>query len=171
MDKPAAAAVNKFLRQGEEVTLEEAAPTDVSHLLGVIHSAYAEFWDKLDPPSGAFAETVASIAAKLAKGGAIKAVATGAMIGCVLYEPRAEYLYFGRLAVVPSWRRLGVAQQMIRLVEARAQAYGLARVQIGVRLVLPAHQNYYANLGYQPIEYTCHPGFTTPTSVTMEKRL
>jgi GNAT superfamily N-acetyltransferase len=154
-----------------EVWLTQATISDAAELLQVILAAYAEFLGKLEPPSGAFAETASSIQAKLTKGGAIKALVNGALIGCVLYEPRADFLYFGRLAVLPAWRRYGVAKGLIAVVEQRAQALHLSRVQIGVRLVLPAHQAYYEALGYRPIEYACHPGFSQPTSVTMEKRV
>jgi len=92
-------------------------------------------------------------------------------VGCVLYELRPDHLYFGRLAVLPAWRSYGIAKGLIRAVEACARTDNLARVQIGVRLILPGYQAYYEALGYRPIEYTCHPGFAQPTSVTMEKQL
>ena len=149
----------------------EAVPDDAPLLLSVILRAYAEFWGKLNPRSGTFAETAESIAAKLQNGGAIKAIAGDEMVGTVIYEPRSTFMYFGRLAVLPAWRGKGIAKGLIEMVEERTRVYGLNRVQIGVRLVLASHQDYYAALGYQPIEYECHPGFTEPTSVTMEKVL
>jgi GNAT superfamily N-acetyltransferase len=166
-----------------------ATPTDAPLLLSVLLRAYAEFWGTLDPPSGTFIESAASIDVKIQKGGAIKAVAARSIagvvgeeavgeeavgeevVGVVLYEPRDDYMYFGRLAVLPDWRRLGIARSLIAAVEERAKAIGLSRVQIGVRLVLASHQDYYAALGYRPLVYECHPGFTEPTSVTMEKVL
>lgn len=175
MDKHAPVEIAPLVVNGQAVRFAQAELSDAAALLTVILAAYAEFFGKLEPPSGAFAETERSIDAKLAKGGAIKAVATGPqgsdLIGCVLYEPQGDFMYFGRLAVLPTWRRFGVARGLITAVEQQTQAVGLHRVQIGVRLVLPAHQAYYEALGYQPIEYTCHPGFAHPTSVTMEKQL
>ncbi|MCB0062183.1 MAG: GNAT family N-acetyltransferase [Caldilineaceae bacterium] len=157
--------------QGRALHYLEADANDAPLLLSVILRAYAEFWGKLTPRSGAFAETAETIDHKLHKGGAIKALYTTETVGTVLYEPRADYMYFGRLAVLPEWRRQGIAKGLIGAVEQRAVTLGLSRVQIGVRLVLASHQNYYAALGYEPLEYECHPGFTEPTSVTMEKRL
>ena len=171
MDKLQAAKMAPLRANGREVWLTEAQRDEAAELLRVILAAYAEFLGKLEPPSGAFAETVDTIQAKLTKGGAIKALVDGTMIGCVLYEPHPDFMYFGRLAVLPAWRRYGVARGLITAVEHRATALHLSRVQIGVRLVLPAHQVYYEALGYRPIEYACHPGFSQPTSVTMEKRL
>lgn len=171
MDKLQTVKIAPLQVNGTAVALTHAQPSDAATLLRVIQSAYAEFLGKLDPPSGAFAETEASIGEKLSKGGAIKALTGDAIIGCVLYEPKRDFMYFGRLAVLPAWRRAGVAQGLIAAVEQCAQAVGLPRVQIGVRLVLPAHQAYYEALGYRPIAYECHPGFSQPTSVTMEKQL
>ena len=153
------------------ITFHQAAPTDAPLLLSVILRAYAEFWGNLTPRSGAFAETAETIDEKLKKAGAIKALAGTEIVGTVLYEPQAAFMYFGRLAVLPEWRRLGIAKGLILAVEESARHAGLARVQIGVRLVLASHQDYYMALGYEPIAYECHPGFTEPTSVTMEKAL
>lgn len=175
MDKLQAIKIAPLVVNGQSVLFAQAQPTDAAALLALILAAYAEFRDKLDPPSGAFGETEASILAKLHKGGAIKALVDrpngNDLIGCVLYEAKGEFMYFGRLAVLPAWRRFGVARGLIAAVETQTKATGLSRVQIGVRLVLPAHQAYYEALGYRPIEYACHPGFSQPTSVTMEKQL
>ncbi len=162
---------NDQFTQAAAITYQEADADDSPLLLSVILRAYAEFWGNLTPRSGTFAETAESINAKLEKGGAIKAMVGSEMVGVVIYEPRPEFMYFGRLAVLPAWRGQGIAKGLIRTVEERTVTRGLQRVQIGVRLVLASHQNYYAALGYQPIEYECHPGFTEPTSVTMEKQL
>jgi predicted N-acetyltransferase YhbS len=153
------------------VAYEEATLAEAPLVLSVILRAFAEFWGNLEPRSGAFAESAETIATKLKKGGAIKALVGQEIVGVVIYEPRPACMYFGRLSVLPSWRGVGIAKGLIRAVEARTLALGLARVEIGVRLVLAAHQEYYTALGYQPIAYECHPGFTEPTSVTMEKQL
>ena len=175
MDKLAPVKITPLVVNGQLIHFTQAEFADAAALLTVILAAYAEFLGKLEPPSGAFAETARSMQAKLTKGGAIKAVVDqpegSGLIGCVLYEPQGDFMYFGRLAVLPAWRRFRVARGLIAAVEEQTKAAGLHRVQIGVRLVLPAHQAYYEALGYQPIAYTCHPGFAHPTSVTMEKQL
>lgn len=164
-----------------DIRYTDATDVDTPIILSVLLQAYAEFWGNLNPRSGTFAESAETIAAKLTKGGAIKAVLHpaevdgakngGMVVGAVIYEPRDTYMYFGRLAVLPTWRGRGIAKGLIAAVESKAQECGLSRVQIGVRLVLASHQDYYAALGYRPITYECHPGFTEPTSVTMEKDL
>ena len=170
MDKRAAQEITE-LTASNHVAFVEASSSDAPLLLSVILRAFAEFWEKLEPPSGVFAETAQSIYAKFDKGGAIKAQVGDVLVGCVIYERRPDFMYFGRLSVLPAWRRQGIAEGLIGAVEARTRASALSSVQIGVRLVLPNHQAYYTRLGYQPIAYECHPGFTQPTSVTMEKVL
>lgn len=170
MDKRAAQEMTE-LPAHKRVTFVEASSSDAPLLLSVILRAFAEFWEILEPPSGVFAETAQSIYAKFDKGGAIKAQVGDELVGCVLYERRPDFMYFGRLAVLPQWRRKGIAEGLIGAVEARTRASDLSCVQIGVRLVLPSHQAYYTRLGYQPIAYECHRGFMQPTSVTMEKVL
>lgn len=153
------------------IVYRQAATDEVPLLFSVILRAYAEFWGKLNPRSGTYGESAESIAAKVDKGGAVTAWCDNEMVGTVIYEPRPDFMYFGRLAVLPAWRGQGIAKGLIGEVERKAQEVGLTRVQIGVRLVLASHQEYYAALGYQPLVYECHPGFTEPTSVTMEKVL
>ncbi len=86
---------------------------DTPLLFSVILRAYAEFWGKLTPRSGTFAETAESIAAKVQKGGAVKALVGEEIVGTVIYEPRPEFMYFGRLAVLPTWRSRGIARGLI----------------------------------------------------------
>lgn len=169
MDKPL--TVPNVQQPAIAVTYEEAPATEAPLVLSVILRAFAEFWGKLEPRSGAFAESAETIAQKLEKGGAIKALVGEETVGVVIYEVRPTDMYFGRLAVVPRWRGQGIAKGLIGAVEARSLALGLARVEIGVRLVLASHQAYYAALGYEPVAYECHPGFSQPTSVTMAKQL
>ena len=56
-------------------------------------------------------------------------------------------------------------------VEQRTRELGLPRVQIGVRTALPHLQAYYERLGYRVVRYEAHVGYTTPTSVVMEKQV
>ena len=156
-----------------EILLQEAELADLPALWQVIQVAYAEFLGKLDPPSGAFQETLASLTKKLALGGAIKAVtagdATQEIVGCIFYELRQGELYLGRLAVLPNYRRRGIAQQLIATVEERARQHDRPRVLMGVRLALPEHLNYYTKRGYSVYGYANHPGYTQPTSAELEK--
>src|SRR5919198_866349 len=55
------------------ITLREATTTDVPTLLALVHAAFEQYRDCLDPPSGAHRETEASLRAALHAGGAPRA--------------------------------------------------------------------------------------------------
>ncbi len=148
-----------------------ATPADAPDILRVIHAAYAEYVGRLEPPSGAHRETVASLTAHMARGGAALCRLGADPVGCLLFEPRDDALYVGRVAVVPAARRHGVGRQLMAFAERRALAAGLTRLTLGVRLQLPQNTAFYARLGYTISGYGSHPGFTQPTYMTMEKRL
>ncbi len=91
--------------------------------------------------------------------------------GCVFYAPKAGYLYVGRLAVVPEYRRRGIGDLLLRASERRAAELGLSHVRLGVRLALGKLRAYYEARGYVPIAFRSHAGYTEATYVEMEKAL
>jgi predicted N-acetyltransferase YhbS len=153
------------------VDLQPVTTDDLPALLAVIQTAYAEYDGKLDPPSGARNESVTKLAQKLNEGHALKALLDDQIVGCVFYENRGDRVYFGRLAVLPAYRRQGIARQLVEGVEQYAADQQIAQVTMGVRLALPGHIDYYTRLGYQISQYRCHPGYTHYTSVDMVKTL
>ena len=74
MDKLAQVKIAPLVVNGQTIRFAQAEFVDAAALLAVILAAYAEFFGKLEPPSGAFAETESTIGAKLTSGGAIKAM-------------------------------------------------------------------------------------------------
>jgi hypothetical protein len=56
-------------------------------------------------------------------------------------------------------------------VEGRAREAGKGRVRLGVRIVLPRLQAYYARLGYRRAGLGTHAGCAKPTYVILEKAL
>ncbi len=155
----------------DQLAIIQATGIDLPALLRVIQTAYEEYRGKLDPPSGAHAETIESLAAKLKTAQAIKAVIGQTVVGCVFFQREQESIYFGRLAVLPSYRRHGIGRLLVDYVESYARQHHMACVTLGVRLAIPANIEYYTKLGYQIVSYASHPGYTTLTSASMEKRV
>ena len=165
------------------IVLREGTPADVSTLVTLVQTAFAEYRGRLDPPSGAEKEDEATLARALAHGGAGVACVDGVAVGCVFYHrdrdagpltvrpARLEFVYFGRLSVAPAFRRRGIAEALTGYVEQRAREMGVGRVQLGVRLALPHLQSYYERLGYRVIRHESHRGYARPTSAVMEKTL
>lgn len=152
--------------------LRMATHSDAAAIAATIAASFEQYRGKLVPASGAFRETVESIASELNKGAAaIVAERNGEMLGCVLVEEMDGDLYFGRLSILPSARGLGLARRLIEAVEAEALQRGLAGVRLGVRIVLTDNQRLFSSLGYREISREAHPGFDRPTSINMRKPL
>jgi ribosomal protein S18 acetylase RimI-like enzyme len=114
-------------------------------------------------------ETLEQIQEKLSKGGAVLALAGKTYAGCVLYYPQEDYLYLGRLSVLPDFRRQGVAQALVKYVECKAAQMGIRKVQLSVRITLVNNRAFFEKLGYRVISRHSHRGYTEPTFVTLEK--
>ena len=151
------------------LTLAEAGADDLPALVTLLHVAYAEFLGKIDPPSGAHSETIATLGEKLRTARAIKAQLGVDLVGCIFLEFQPTHLYFSRLAVLPAYRQMGIGRQLVAYAETEARRYNLPCVTLNVRLSIPANMAYYTTLGYQVIGYGSHTGYNEPTFAHMAK--
>ena len=157
--------------QADRFWIREAAAEDAPAVVHIIHAAYAEFQGKLDPPSGAHAETEASIR-KLFESERCVIGGWGAEVaGCTFFHIGERDTYLHRLAVVPEHRRKALGHALVTFVETQARASGSPRVRLGVRLQLPTNQVFYRSLGYSVTSHHSHPGYSYPTYVSMTKDL
>ncbi|HZQ07384.1 MAG TPA: GNAT family N-acetyltransferase [Anaerolineae bacterium] len=154
-----------------EIFLREASVSDAATIVSILQTAFQEYRALLDPPSGVHKESVESIVAKMKTACWVIGEVDGTAVGCVMYEKRDDYMYLGRLAVLPEFRRRGVGKSLIEYVEVQARASHIARVRLGVRIVLEELRASYARRGYREIGFHAHEGYTEPTYVTMEKDL
>ena len=156
----------------DTLVLRTAAVADAPVVAATIAAAFEQYRGKLVPESGAFRETADAIAAELAKeSGAIVAERNGKIVGCVMTSLLEGDLYFGRLAVLPGARGMGLAKRLIAAVEDEARRRELLGVRMGVRVVLTANQKLFKSMGYVEISREAHPGFDHPTSINMRKSL
>jgi len=156
----------------DTLVLRAATAADAVAIAATIAASFEQYRGKLVPESGAFRETAETIAAELATdSGAIVAERNGRMVGCVMLKLEEGDLYFGRLAVLPSARGLGIARRLIEAVEDEASRRALAGVRLGVRVVLTENQRLFGSLGYVEISREAHEGFDHPTSINMRKAL
>ncbi len=154
------------------LTLRAATLDDAALMTSLIRAAFEEQRGKIDPPSGAHNETPDKIRAKLEQGGGIIASIDDIAAGCVLYYPEGEnHLYFGRLAVLHSFRQNGVGQALVAAVEDKAKAQNYAGVSLSVRTALPRNQAFFERLGYSITGYESHPGYSETTFMHMLKLL
>jgi GrpB-like predicted nucleotidyltransferase (UPF0157 family)/GNAT superfamily N-acetyltransferase len=160
-DDHAAAAARFWLR--------EATPDDAPVVLRIIHEAYAEFQDKLDPPSGAHTETEGTIRGLFNTERCVLGGWGDAVVGCTFFNIGEKDTYLHRLAVVPAYRHKAVGHALVTYVETEAKRHSSSRVRLGVRLQLPTNQVFYRNLGYAVTSHHSHPGYSYPTYVSMTK--
>lgn len=155
--------------QNDRFWIREASAHEAAAVLRIIQSAYAEFQDKLDPPSGAHRETETTIRKLFDSERCLIAGWGEEVAGCTFYRIGERDTYLHRLAVVPKHRRKAIGHALVTWVETQARVNGSGRVRLGVRLQLPTNQVFYRNLGYSVTSHHSHPGYSYPTYVSMTK--
>jgi ribosomal protein S18 acetylase RimI-like enzyme len=157
------------------ITLRAATIDDAPTILAITRAAFEQFRNQLNPPSGALNETLESLAESVFQPdhGVTLAFVNGQPAGALRWsvQPQRAYLYVGRVAVLPAYRRQGIASALMRWADGHARALGLPAVQFGVRLQAPGNIRFYERLGYQIVEYARHVGYDQPTFVWMRKDL
>ena len=151
--------------------LREATEADAATVAALVQAAFEEYRGQLDPPSGAHAETAATVRDKMMAAQVVLAFAGPTPVGCLFFRPEGDHLYLFRLAVLPAARRRGLGRALIEHAEGRARERNLARVRLGVRAVLVRQRGYYERLGYRPVGAAAHPGYAEPTYLLLEKEL
>ena len=136
----------------------------------ITQQAFAEYAGRLPVESGALSETLADVEAALAEGGAVLAFIDDQPVGAARYTHLPDALYVGRVAVLPSHRRQGIASAIMRFLEALAPSLGHAAISIGVRESLPSNVLLYQSLGYEITRIDPHPR-GPDRSLSMRKRV
>jgi ribosomal protein S18 acetylase RimI-like enzyme len=153
-----------------EVEVAGCGPEAAETVHRLTQAAFAEF-SRLDPPSGAGREDVASVTADLARHGGALALAGDRVLGCLRLELGSDHLHVRRLAVDPGFQGRGIGHALMRWAEEEARDRGFERVTVGVRLALRRNLDFYRRLGYREVAVHAHPGYDRPTWATLEKQL
>lgn len=147
---------------------------DAEVVLGIIQAAFAEYQDTVPVPPGALSDTLDDVRKVVAEGRTLLAfsgfppghefigsfadsIATlfATPVGTVRYEVRPDYLYVGRLAVLPEYRGRGIGAVLMRHIEELAPSLGRTRLRLGSRC--RANLAFYERLGYRAVEREPHP--------------
>jgi len=91
-------------------------------------------------------------------------------VGAARFELEPDALYVGRVAVLPSHRRQGIASALMRCCEDLAPGLGRDQVRLEVRQSLPGNVALYQSLGYEVTSIDPHPR-GPDVSLTMRKML
>jgi ribosomal protein S18 acetylase RimI-like enzyme len=144
-------------------------PSEAARVAQVMRAAFGEYRGVLDPPSGALALDPRRVRELMELGGILACESEGRIVACVFHRTHPEYVYLGRLAVLPAFRGRGLGGRLVAEVEALAVAAGRQRVRLGVRLALPRNREFFERLGYREVGLDSHEGMTVPTFAWLEK--
>ena len=163
MRKPVAES-NPFL-------IRAARPDEAAAIVALIQRAFGEYRGKLRPESGALQETPETIRAAMKAGTILLVERAGRILGCVSVRRKDDCAYAGRLAVEPMERGIGIGRALLAAAEAQARQMGSDRLRVDVRLKLRDNRAFFRALGFVEGAERCHPGFSKPTYVELEKVL
>ncbi len=131
--------------------------------------AYME--TRIDPPSSLHRLTPEGIASFAASQYLFVIEKDAAPLACLFATDKDPFLYLGKVAVNADQRGLGLARILVTQAEQTARELGYNRLQLESRIELAEIHQTFAALGFHKIGETAHPGYDSPTSITMEKDL
>jgi len=143
--------------------------SDVSRadeLLALAHAAFGAL--DIDPPSSVLKETAADFAARLTSETCFVIERDGRIIASVFCIPQGDALYIGRLAVMPEWRRKGIASALIEAAKAEACRVGAMSITLKARISLASNVALFRRHGFAIVAEETHAGYPAPTSYAME---
>ncbi|MEZ5830383.1 MAG: GNAT family N-acetyltransferase [Dongiaceae bacterium] len=163
--------MRKQVTESNPVSFGPARPEDAGAIAAVIQRAFAAYRGTLQPEPSALKETEDSIRSALGSESFVIARQAGRVIGCVSVKDRAGVAYARRLAVEPAQQGKGLGRALMMEAEALARRLGFNRLHVETRLALAGNRALFRVLGFQEGTQHCHPGFTHPTYVELEKIL
>ncbi len=147
-----------------------ATETDAEAVHNLIQSAFAEYIDTIAVPPGALSDTLEYTQNAVAEGRTILAFVSdesptdnnldlnpAQLAGTARYEPREDYLYIGRVAVHPDYRRYSIGKALMDYIERLAPTIGYTRLYLGTRISMPGNIAFYEHLGYRIVKEDPHP--------------
>ncbi len=154
------------------LTAPHRAPAQFSDweaLLSLILGSFAYMDGRIDPPSSAHRLTPDTLRAR-AKTEHLY-IAGSPLNGCAFFAEQPDALYIGKLAIAPAVQGKGLGRAFLIEAEALARSLGLPRLRLETRIELTQNHAAFARFGFTQTAEKAHPGFTRPTSITMEKQL
>jgi N-acetylglutamate synthase-like GNAT family acetyltransferase len=163
--------VRKHAAESNPLLIRSARPEEAEAIVALLQRAFGQYRGKLRPESGALQETAETIRAVMKAGTILLAERNGRILGCVSVRRKDDCAYAGRLAVEPMQQGIGVGRALLTAAEALARQMGTDRLRVDVRLKLRDNRAFFRALGFVEGAERCHPGFSKPTYVELEKTL
>lgn len=133
-----------------DLRVDEVTEADAQVLCDVIHAGFAAR-RRLDPPSTALDEDVASVAEAIRRGGGLLCRVDGVPAGGLLFAESRTGLALRRVSVVPHFQSRGVASAVVGVAEEVAAGRGYDDVCLLARAELPATVTFWVRRGYAEV--------------------
>jgi GNAT superfamily N-acetyltransferase len=163
--------VRKQAAESNPLLIRAARPEEAEAIVALLQRAFGDYRGKLRPESGALQETPETIRAAIKTGTILLGERAGRILGCVSVRRKDDCAYAGRLAVEPMERGIGIGRALLAAAEALARQMGSGRLRVDVRLKLRDNRAFFRAQGFVEGAERCHPGFSQPTYVELEKIL
>ncbi len=138
--------------------IKAASMDEIQIVKDVMYESFKEYIGILKPQSGALRETVEGIKKKIeGRGGALLVWDEAKPVGTVLYYYESDYMFIGRVSVLPTYRGKGIGKSLMAYLEDLAKRMGYLKTIVNVRLSLPDNLRYYERLKYIAIEEHEYP--------------
>ncbi|MFI6373268.1 GNAT family N-acetyltransferase [Streptomyces sp. NPDC050546] len=127
--------------------IRPAVAADVPAVEGVIDAAFRPYIERIGlVPQPMEEDHGANVAAG-------KVFVTGEpVIGLVVVEAFEDHLFLDIIAVHPTAHGRGVGRRLLRFVETRARALGLAEIRLYTNAMMWENQKIYPRYGYELVE-------------------
>lgn len=154
-----------------ETMVQMAAADEIEIVHSLTLRAFEEYRGMLEPPTGVLTESIQNAVDAVRTRRAAIARLNGNPAGAVRWEAHGDRFYVGRLAVIPEFRRRGVAGALMDFAESRAGETGFAVVQVMVRAALSDNVAFFSHRGYGVTSTDPHPRNPAHLVHTMEKHI
>ncbi|MFJ6087285.1 GNAT family N-acetyltransferase [Streptomyces sp. NPDC092369] len=127
--------------------IRRAVAADVAVVRAVTDAAYRPYIERIGrAPQPMEADHTANVAAG-------KVFVTGEpVVGLVVLEEYDDHLFLDSIAVHPDAHGTGIGRRLLRFVDARARALGLAEVRLYTNAMMWENQKIYPRYGYEVVE-------------------
>jgi len=133
-----------------EIEIRPAGQDDAGAILKCLAAAFDPYRAEYSP--AAFADTVldeATVHVRFLQMHVLVATASGNVVGTISGVCHGGEGHLRGMAVLPEWRRLGVAAKLLAAIESYLRARGCNRITLDTTLPLQAAMKFYEKNGYR----------------------
>lgn len=137
---------------GPALQVRRVGPEAAAEVLAVVAAAFGAR-PPMDPPADALAETVETVATRLALGGGLLATLDGQPVGTLLLDPVGSTTYLRRFGVLPGHQGHGIASALVDAAVDAVLDAGQGREDLTVvaREELPRTLRFWERQGFREI--------------------